>query len=371
MNHLSYHEGWVLYENPKPHVRSRHGFFPGLVSLPNGELLALVVIGQAFESADSTTYVFRSSDKGKSWNSEGRLCDRGALAIPTSDYLKPSRLHGGSLVAIGYRFHRFDPEQAIAIEETAGILPGNDIVSFSDDNGKTWNVPIEITRSRPELLEISGPCVESASGDLLAVAARFRMPDGSNPSGSSGVLLRSRDRGRTWSDKEVFFDALGRSVTPFESRLCRMEDGALVAISWPYDYDTGTSLSNHYVISHDDGRSWSAPADTGQYGQSAGLLPCGRDHLLAIQAHRSGQNPGIYVRLVDITGGRWRAVEELEIYGIGGPAMLQGQGEATMFASLRFGQPSLLQTAPDEILGVHWCIEDGLGKIRLHRICFR
>ena len=29
----------VVYENPHPHNRARHGFFPGLVTLPSGETI--------------------------------------------------------------------------------------------------------------------------------------------------------------------------------------------------------------------------------------------------------------------------------------------------------------------------------------------
>ena len=90
--------------------------------------------------------------------------------------------------ASGYRFYRHDLEMPISIPETGGILPGDDIVTFSKDEGRTWaNVEI-IPRSYPELLEISGPCIESRySGDLLAIAALYMMPDGSNPSGQFGV----------------------------------------------------------------------------------------------------------------------------------------------------------------------------------------
>ena len=38
-------ESHVVFDNPKPMLRSRHGYFPGIVVLLSGELLALVVIG--------------------------------------------------------------------------------------------------------------------------------------------------------------------------------------------------------------------------------------------------------------------------------------------------------------------------------------
>ncbi len=45
----------VIYENPRPQNRARHGFFPGLVQLPSGELVGLFILGEALEAADVTT----------------------------------------------------------------------------------------------------------------------------------------------------------------------------------------------------------------------------------------------------------------------------------------------------------------------------
>src|SRR6185295_15431918 len=131
----------------------------------------------------------------------------------------------GSLVAIGYRFHRLDQESPIGIEETDGILPGDDLISFSNDEGRSWSFPSIITRTRPELLEISGPCVELKSGDLVAVAGLLSLPDGTTPSGQGGVLLRSSDKGQTWDDAVHFFQAHRKNITSWEPRICEMEDG--------------------------------------------------------------------------------------------------------------------------------------------------
>lgn len=358
-------EGSILYQNPRPHVRSRHGYFPGLVRLASGDLLALFVMAEAFEAANGTTMVARSTDHGRSWNVEGRLYDKRVVGFETTDTLKPTLLGDGSLVAMGYRFHRHDPEMPIAVEETGGILPGDDIISFSHDEGRSWTVPQIIPHSRPELLEISGPCLPLRSGDLVVTAAPYQMPDGSNPSGPCGILLRSRDLGRTWTDDEVFFRS---RFAPLESRLCSMGEDRLVAIAWAYSYAESKSYPNHIVTSNDAGRTWSDPIDTGIHAQSSNLTWLHDDLLLSIHAHRE-VDPGLVVRIVKLTGTEWCVMKEATIWGEG--MMAQGAGARSStetFRNLKFGQPSLLRLNPEEFLAAHWSIEDGQGKIRLHRL---
>jgi sialidase-1 len=358
----------TIYENPKPHVHSRHGFFPGLTRLPSGDLLALFVRAEAFESPDATTYISRSRDSGRTWELEGPLYDKSLVGFGTSDYFKPTLLRNGSLVAMGYRFHRLDPESAIGIEETEGILPGDDLISFSDDEGRSWSFPSIISRSRPELLEISGPCIELRSGDLVAVAGLLSLPDGTNPSGQGGVLLRSSDKGQSWNDAVHFFQAPGKNITSWEPRICEMEDGRLVVIFWAYDVTTKTHLNNKVVVSDDDGRTWSSPIDTGQLAQAANVLYLRHNYLLTIQAHREHEAI-IYVRVVELSNGSWKVCAEKPIWG-GSEDVRHSEGSSVvkMFKSLKVGQPSLLQLKNDELLATHWSIEDGQGKIRGHRL---
>ena len=361
-------ESHVVYENPKPMLQSRHGYFPGVVQLPTGELLALFVIGEAFESVDLTTYVSRSRDLGKTWELQGPLYDTSRDAPRTSDFLRPQVLHDGTLIALGFRFHRNDPEQPIAIAETDGVLPGDDVVSFSTDEGRTWTEPRVIPRSTPELLEIPCSCLQLQSGDIVATAGLFRMPDGTNPSGQFGVLLRSSDNGRTWDDHVRYFESPDRTVAAYESHVCEMQAGRLVAICWAFQIDAGKYLPNQVTVSHDNGYSWSAPIDTGHLGQPASILYLGGERLLSSHAHR-GQQVGLYVRLVDFTGDRWTALEEQVIWGA---SMGQQTRDGTTFVqharSIRFGQGALLRLSNGDILATHWCVVDGQGKILTHRL---
>jgi len=361
-------EHHVVYENPKPMLRSRHGYFPGFVQLASGELLGLFVIGEAFESVDLTTYVTRSSDLGRTWTLQGPLHDRSADPVMTSDFLKPQVLRDGSLVALGYRFDRSDPEQPIAIAETDGALSGDDVSAISTDEGRTWSQPMVNPRSTPELIEFPSRPIQLANGDIVATGGLFKMPDGTSPSGQFGVLGRSTDGGRTWDTSVRYFDTPDHSVAAYESHIAELDPGHLVAICWAFELGTGRYLPNQVTVSHDNGWTWSAPIDTGIQGQSANLLSLGGNRLLSIHSHR-GSDVGLVVRLVDFSGDRWHVLEEQRIWGeVARQQTRDGQTFFEFAGSIRFGQGSLLQLSNGDILATHWAVIDGQGKILADRL---
>jgi sialidase-1 len=363
---IEYVEPLVIYDNPQPHVHSRHGYHPGLVQLPSDELVALFLQGEAFEAPNGTTYVSRSADGGRSWKLQGPLYDKSVLGFETTDTMKPRLLRNGTVIATGYRFYRYNLEEGIAIQETGGFQPGDNIVSFSSDQGHTWSIPDVIARSYPELLELSGPCIETASGDLVATAGFYNLPDGSNPSGKFGVVLRSSDGGHSWNDRTFFLPP--GAITPWETRVCEMQPGRLVVIIWAYDDHNRVHLANQVTVSHDNGHTWSPLIDTGHMGQSSNLLYLGGEYLLSIHAHR-GQNPGIYVRVVDFSNDEWKPIGEALIWGRAlGQQTRDGQAMSQMFNSLRFGQPAITRLRNGELFASHWSIEEGQGKIRAHRL---
>lgn len=358
----------VIFENPQPMLRSRHAYFPGVVQLPSGELLALFVIGEAFEAVDLTTYVARSSDLGETWELQGPLYDKSIDELPTSDFLKPQVLRDGRLIALGYRFHRFNPGQPLAIKETDGVLPGDDIVSFSADGGRTWTVPRVISHRTPELVEFPSRCLQLQSGEIVATGGLFKMPDGTNPSGQFGVLFRSQDNGQTWDDSTRFFEGPNSTVAAYESHICEMQPGRLVAICWALDVFSGKRYPNQITVSHDHGHTWSKPIDTGHMGEAANLLYLGGERLMSVHCHR-GKDVGLYVRVVDFSDDCWQVVDEQLIWGeFLGQQAKDGQKFHQAVWALRFGQASLLKLTNGDILVTHWAILDGQGKILTHRL---
>ncbi len=354
----------VVYENPIPNLVSRFASFPGLAKLPSGDLLALFPIGEAFDAMNNTMFVSRSQDAGRTWILQGQMFTDTRFSNLGPCSLKPLLLEDGTLIATGYGFRRSDPE-VFANPATDGLPSGPNLISFSTDEGRTWSPPEQISLSRPELLETSGPCIQLRSGDLLMTGATMPMWDGRRPSGRLGVAVRSADRGRNWDDSGIFYTSPDGSISPYETRSCQIPDGRIITLIWMLDEVAGRNLTNHVVISADGGRTWSNPIDTGVPGQASNLISLRANLLLAIHCYREG-DIGLHVSIVDFSGSRWRIVETACIWG-NAPSMRIGSLK-DMGTNLRFGQPSLLPLGNSEYLAAHWAIENGQGKILAHRI---
>ena len=142
----------TVYENSIPHLRSRHGYFPGGTVLPDGDLLVIFSLSEAFESTDAFPYAMRSQDSGATWTMQGPMYEKPQDAR-YSEYLKPLLLRDGRLVATGYRFYRDNPEQPICNPVNGGFSPSDLALSISQDNGKTWTISRPIEHPYKEMVD--------------------------------------------------------------------------------------------------------------------------------------------------------------------------------------------------------------------------
>ena len=252
----------IVYENPEPQLRARHGYFPGVVRLPSGDLLALFCLGEAMNATNVTTVVSRSQDEGRTWQLEGPLHQKPPGHEHDTDAMKPALLDDGTLIATGYRFHRTDPDQRLANAETDGLRDGENLVSFSRDEGRSWTQPRVIPRSWPEAIEASGPSIQLHDRSIIVSGSLFPLWDGSHPSDNVAVLIRSTDRGETWDDRTVFYHHPQGHYAAAEPRLCEMQPGRVLCLFWTLDHARGANLPNHVVVSHDNGQTWGPAIDT-------------------------------------------------------------------------------------------------------------
>ncbi len=351
-------ETGTLYANPDPLLVSRQAAFPGLVRLPDGDILAMFSIGQAFDAADMRAYASRSTDNGRSWSAPEPL--HGTTFTPEeSESFKPAVLADGSLLATGYVFLRPTPLTPIVDPKTNELLPLHNKLARSRDGGRSWSVPRRFTVEDAGL-ELSGPVIQRASGELLGAATPFHL----GASGQEGWLIASDDAGETWRKKAVFFRAADSNIAPWESRLIDFGGERIGVLFWAYDVANGRNLSNHLALSDDGGASFRT-IDTGIQAQASGGLALGPDELLSIHAHREAP-VGLNVYRSRLHADRLEVLEKLPLFS--DERLGQQAGQADPFASLRFGQPSLLRLDGDEYLACCWQVENCQHVIKTFRI---
>lgn len=226
----------LVYRNPKPYVHSIHAYFPSVAVLNNGEMLASLVLGEAFESPNLHTYISRSVDYGETWTMEGPVITPNAKGRLVSDSGRLTGMPDGEVVVLLVRHDRSQyPDEGLTNRENLGFVP-------------------------TELL-----------------------------------LVRSSDYGRTWpAYQDVMVDP-EQNVVCWESKIVELPDGRLLATAWAYDETAAKDKPNQYVISKDGGKTWSRTFSTGLHGQT--LAPFLLDDNRILSVYRRMDKPGLWLNM--------------------------------------------------------------------------
>jgi sialidase-1 len=353
-------EEFTIYANPDHLLVSRQAIFPGIVQLPDGELLAMFSIGQAFDAADMRAYLRRSADNGATWSAPARM--NAHETVPEeSESFKPLLLSDGTLLATGYVFVRPTPLAPVVDPQSFALLPLRNKASRSTDGGKSWSTP-EYFSVENQPLELSGPCIELKSGRILAATAPFHL----GKTGHAGWIVASDDKGKSWFKLSEFYRSPGGNVASWECRLAEISPGKVAVIMWAYDNEAGANLTNRVAISGDGGESFAASIDTGVRGQASNIMALDGDRVLTIHAHREAP-VGLVVRRVNLAGNAFQIEEELNL--LQSDDMASNSADIRkQFASLKFGQPSLLALQDGNILAACWSFENSQHVIKGYRI---
>ena len=357
----------IIYENPLPQLRSRHAFFPNIAELGNGRLAAAFVIGEAFESVDSKSYISFSDDGGESWSKPERIFDHGENENIYTEYAKITALPDGRLAAMGYAFLRNDPELPIGNPETGGLLPDFSFYAISDSSCRSFEKMIPISCAFGDGVEASAPITVLDNGDWITPITGFPDWNGKMSARVCGRALRSNDEGRTWSDDAICMDFDG-DVTCYELRMCQLDSGVLVCVGWNERISTGERLDNHFTISYDGGKTWSKPQSTGVRGQASSVCAIGGEKLLALHAvRRDTDKPGIYANVIDLSSGKWQIIDSSVVWEPETP-VLKDTKMAEIFSFLKFGQPGAIKLSDGDVMMSHWFCKDGQYKTVATRI---
>lgn len=359
----------VLFRNPAPHLRSVHAYFPSVVVLADGTLLASVALGEAFEATNLRTHLFRSVDGGATWANEGPVPDGTAPGKLCSNCARLTALPDGSVAVFLIRHDRTDhPDEGLTSHETLGFVPTDLLILRSHDGGRSWRGP------HPIIPSLAGPAFEMCAPITPLRDGRWVIPtqtwpgwEGECPSGIRMVGLVSHDQGDSWPEHlDVMRDPEGR-VYFWESKIVELVDGRLLATAWVYDDVAKRDRPNHFVVSETGGSTWSAPASTGLLGQTLTPLVLEDGRILCV--YRRMDQSGLWAALARVDGARWVTESQWPLWGNAAHGLTATTADmAHNFNVLRFGAPSLVRLGDGSVFVAFWCYEDCVSNIRWFRL---
>jgi len=357
----------LIYRNPQTYLKSVHAYFPSVITMANGEMLASLVLGEAFEAVNAHTYLARSRDAGKNWTLEGRLCQTDTPAL-YSDAARLSYLDNQP-VAFWVRSNRTDhPDHGLTNPDTLGFVPTDLFILKSPDQGKSWSVPQSLN---PPLVgpafELCAPIVALPNGTWVLSTSTWCDWKGYAPNGFQQVALFSDDKGKTWPRYASVMNDPQQNIIHWESKIICLSDNTLFTAAWGYDRKCSCDLPNQYAFSSDLGKTWSAPQSLNIFGQT--LTPYALSDGRILLIYRRVDEPGLWATIAEFPQRQCRHLQTVPLWGQR-QAGLTGTSESMVqnFQNLRFGAPCINQAPDGSIFLAFWCYEDYTSNIRWFKL---
>lgn len=217
----------VVYQNGKggyPNYR-----IPAIVQAANGDLLAFCEARQGGDASEIDLILKRSIDNGKNWHEKELVQSHEEFR---GLYPADTPITVGNPVPI---VDHLDPQHPGRIWLPFNVENERVFVIFSDDHGKSWSPPRDIT---PDVKRegwgwyANGPChgIQMQHGQYrgrLVVPADHRLGQGGQDKGPNGVqVFFSDDHGQSWKLGAVD-DTYEDGLNANETTVCELADGRL------------------------------------------------------------------------------------------------------------------------------------------------
>lgn len=252
-------ENGIVYRNEDSYC----GPISMLVKLPDEEVLLVFREakwrGRATHMDPTTrTSLIRSRDRGRTWFSHVTPDPAGGNGTAMM------RLSDGTLLLNAFHWVFVPPAERVKLAGMPRradvewlnmvVASGGVFMTRSRTDGYTWEPAMRIPEPDgwPDMA-CHGAALELPDGDLL-LPVTGRKGEGAQ---DHGLVLRSRDKGRTWGDAAWITRDAPADLSFHETRLVLCSSGRILALH-------RTPKANYFQnVSADGGRTWSATKDSG------------------------------------------------------------------------------------------------------------
>jgi Neuraminidase (sialidase) len=353
----------VIYRNPHPENWTIFATLPVVEELSNDEIICVYRRGTAFMSRDGVIAKARSADGGKTWLQEGLVWDSSKDSIQY-DYSgqATTKLRDGSLICVASRWDRSDPDRFFYNPKTDGYNRCEIVLFHSTDQGRSWSPPrlVKVPKPLDGISNATSPILELQSGELLLLFDTWKSYDDPNPVQQRTFMIRSTDKGGTWSDLTPVANGAAEKRYYWDGRIVDQGDGKLCILFWTRDETQGKYLPIHRVQSKDGGRTWTNPESTGIPGQTSWAVSLGGKRMLAVYSLRESREPGLMAALSEDEGKTWNSADQVRIFDALGRDLIgssRGEGTGANTGIQAFGKPCLRPSVSGDVLLSFWCTQ--------------
>ena len=346
-------------------------YMPSITLLSDGTFIACQHVGKALGSPDNHIEVLHSADKGHTWINKGSIH---AGTLPDGwAYRHPriTEMPDGRLVLTATRFEF--KEGALFDPISEGIYSEQMLLFWSEDHGYTWSAPEVITVDlSTDKYCYCGSCrVVALSPDRWMYPLETWKPAEyiGRPDQKAAAVF-STDHGKTWGELTVLADDRTGKMLYWDQECTVLPDGRIYALFWTREYGMVEDSNSSWVISSDEGRSWSEPRSTNFRSQACAPITLGDGRVAAIYAYR--QDPqGIRVALSEDLS-NYDLKNEMVVFDAQAEIVLPVTEDAEFCAvgnvDVMFGRPGGILLPDKDILVFFWCTSEGITHNRWVRL---
>jgi len=242
----------LICEAGKRPGSDRAAAFIGLSAAASGTIFCIFQIGPTKNAATSKLLVYRSRDRGSSWQEMSFPFETQIKGIPgafSSGQIVEAE--PGKLLLIATWFDRHDPAQPFFDPVTEGLLPSKQLLAFSTDEAESWSAWEILTTPGLQACSSTGPLLKWSDGVIGFPFENLKQFDDPKSAVPGAWCMLSKDGGRSFESPRTIARDPENKIYFWDQRLSPgRKPGEFFGLFWTYDRENQKDLEIHCIHSN-------------------------------------------------------------------------------------------------------------------------